>query len=234
VIIARIGQFLSNVARHAVPVGGVFGTGWHPVTAMSVYWLESFLLVLGTWFLCVLMDRRVSEQAVAAARRDGDVEGANALEAERQEVMVSSIRPGDVFGFHVGSLLVFGLFFGGVVLVLLGNGHVAEPVRWDELREGAMVMIAVVAVGFLIDIWSFSRMSAAAVRSRVDACLTRWGLFWALGFFGLIVLGVTGRAAAFFNVFVILKITIETYGRLARLAGWGSMPQRNPFPTQSE
>ena len=48
VLIARIGQTLTTFLRHLVPIGGIFGRSWHPVTALVVYWLESVLLVLAT------------------------------------------------------------------------------------------------------------------------------------------------------------------------------------------
>lgn len=225
-LFARIGQFAANIARHAVPVGGIFGSAWHPVTAITVYWLESVLMALSAAFLCLLLQRRVSPAAITAASREGGRALADAVEAQRAEIAKANIAPRDVFGFHIGSMMVFGIFLAGVIFMLSANGQIAEPIRWHEMKEGAFAIFVVVALTFLFDTWSFHRMSVASVQARVDGCLTRWGLFWLLGFVGLIIIGVTGRATAFFSFFAGLKVTIETYSRLARLLGWTSTAQQ--------
>lgn len=224
---ARIGQFAADVARHAVPVGGIFGGGWHPVTAIGVYWFESLLLAAIAGLFSAVMQRRVSDAAIEQARRDGDTAHANWLDEQRAETRRASIAPGDVVGFHVGSMLAFGLFLGGVIFMLNANGQITEPIRWQELRDATLVMAAVVTAGLIIDLWGLPSMNAQAVRQRVDACMTRWGLFWLLGFAGSILLGVTGGSTAFFGLFAVLKVTIESYGRLSRVFGWGpARPRR--------
>jgi hypothetical protein len=153
----RIGRSIATAARHAVPIGGVFGERWHPVTALGVYWLESVLLVLATATLCALI------------RRKG--------------VKATGLDPKDVLGFHLGSMCAFGIFLAGIITIMIGNGYI-EPMRWGELRSGAQVMALVVAVGFVLDLWRFDRFTAADVTARVDACMVRWVLLWMLGFFG--------------------------------------------------
>ena len=172
------------------------------------------------------MQRRFSTAAIERARRDGDADHAAWLEAQQLEVARAKIRPGDVFGFHVGSLLTFGVFLAGVIFILSANGRLAEEIRWSELRRASEMILLVVAAGFLIDLWGFRAMPPAEVQGRVDACLTRWSLFWLLGFVGTILIGVTGRATVFFGFFAILKITFEGYGRLARALGWRSHAER--------
>ncbi len=70
VLAARIGQFVTTVARHAVPIGGVFGRDWHPASAIAVYWVESVLLVLATAALCALFVRRTPPSDVERAGID--------------------------------------------------------------------------------------------------------------------------------------------------------------------
>jgi hypothetical protein len=226
VLIARVGRFVTTVGRHAVPIGGVFGRDWHPATAIGVYWLESMLLALTAVGLCALMQRRVSRAAIADARRAHDRAGLRALEAQRAEVGAAGIRPQDVAVFHVGGLFIFGGFFTGVLVILIGNGHIKEPFRWDEFREGAEAMFVVVAAGFLFDLWGFPRMTVATVRGRVDACLVRWGLFWLVGFFGTGLMMLTGRPAIFFGLFAGLKVIFELWASMARLFGWRSLKDR--------
>ena len=208
VLIARLGQAVTTVARHAVPLGGLFGLDWHPAVALVVYWLESVLLVLGTAGLCALMARRT---------RDSEVDKAG-------------IRPRDVLLFHLGSLFVFGGFLGGVLVILIGNGHVDGPIDVAQLREGALAMLAVVVAGVLIDLWRFDDFTVDDIRARVDGCLARWGLFWMLGFFGTILMAVSGRPAMFLGFFGVLKVMFETWGKVARALGWRSVKER---PTQA-
>ena len=224
-LFARIGQSVSTTARHILPVGGVFAGEWHPATAMAVYWVESVLLAVAVSALCAIMDRRTSPAAIARARSAGDHEEERALTAERIAFNQAHIKPGDVAGFHVGSLLAFAVFLGGVLLILVGNGHV-EPLRWSELREGAAAMVAIVAIGFLFDLWRFDSYSAADLRRRVDACLTRWTLFWILGFFGTIIMAVSGRPLWFLGFFSVLKVIYESWARVAQLFGWRSLKEQ--------
>ena len=225
-LIARAGRFVSTVARHAVPVGGVFGRDWHPATAIGIYWLESVLLALTAAGLCALMQRRTSRGAIDDARLSRDGADVRSVLAERAELQAAGIRPQDVLVFHLGSLFIFGGFFAGVMVILIGNGRIEQPFRWDEFREGAEAMFLVVAAGFLFDLWGFHRMTVATVRARVDACLVRWALFWLLGFFGTWLMMLTGRPAIFFGLFAGLKVTFETWGTLARRLGWRSLKDR--------
>ncbi len=204
VLVARIGRFLTTVARHAVPIGGVFGRDWHPATAIAVYWVESVLLVLATAALCALFARRTPPSDVYRA----------------------GIEPGSVLTFHLGSLMVFGGFLGGVMLIMSGNNHFDRPISWGEIRSGAEIMLVVVSVGFVLDLWRFDSVTLASMRARVDACTVRWALFWMLGFFGSLVIGITGQAALFFGFFSGLKITFESWATLARIFGWQSLKDR--------
>ena len=222
-MLSRVGRFIADVARHAVPIGGVFGRDWHPVTALAVYWLESVALVVVAAALASMMKRRAPPSDIKAA----------------------GIEPRDLLVFFLGSLSVFGGFLAGVLLIAFGNGHIAEPMRWPELREGAQAMLAVIAIGLLFDLWSQDRLTVRDVQGRVNACVARWGLFWLVGFVGTLLMIFTGRATIFFGFFAVLKVIFETWGRLARMLGWRptaatpapdrSMPHAAPAPaSQSE
>jgi hypothetical protein len=211
VLVARAGRFLSTVARHALPVGGVFARDWHPVTAVAVYWLESVLLVLTATALAALVKRRAS----------------------MAEVRTAGIEPRGVLIFHLGSLFVFGGFLGGVMVILIGNGHIAEPMRWGEVADAATAMAIVIAVGFTFDLWAFKRLTVAGVSARVNGCMARWGLLWMLGFFGTLAMMFTGRPEVFFGLFAGLKVTFESWAQLARFFGWRSVADRDGAAARS-
>ena len=225
-IVARVGEMLSTVGRQAVPIGGVFTQDWQPVSAIAIYWLESVLLALVAVALCALVKRRTSDAALADARRAGDGNAVRAMEAERAAVHGAGIEPSSVFAFHIGSLFVFGIFFTLVMVVLIGNGRIDQRFEWHEVRDGAVAMLAIVSVGFLIDLWRFPSMSVAAVQSRVNTCLARWALFWLLGFVGVGLMVLTGRAGIFLALFGGLKLTWEVWATLARTFGWRSLKER--------
>jgi hypothetical protein len=226
VLFARVGQSLSTFGRHMLPVGGIFAENWHPATALVVYWVESILLGLAVSVLCAIMDRRTAPAAIERAESAGDHAEAKALKAERGAFNQARIKPGDVFAFHVVGLLGFGFAIGGVILMLVKNGHV-EPVRWSELRDGALAMMVIVSVGFLFDLWRFDGYDAADLKRRVDACLARWKLFWVLGFFGALIIWISGRPIWFLGFFSVLKVTYESWTRFAQLFGTRSLkPQQ--------
>lgn len=183
---------------------------------MVVYWVESILLGLAVSILCVITDRRTAPAAIERARSAGDHAEAKALKAERAAFNQTRIKPGDVFAFHVVGLLGFGFAIGGVILMLVKNGHV-EPVQWSELRDGAMAMMLIVSVGFLFDLWRFESYDAGDLKRRVDACLARWKLFWVLGFFGALIIWISGRPIWFLGFFSVLKVTYESWTRFTQV-----------------
>jgi hypothetical protein len=223
---ASIGRLVAAVARHALPVGGVFAADWHPVTAIAVYWVESLLMALGAAALSAIIHRRLSAEVIDEARKSGDAELARTLGSERGDLLAASITPRDVLLFHGGSMLFFGVFLSMVMLILIGNGRIPEPVRWGELRDGATAMLLIAALSFSLDLWSLDRLRAAGVAARVNDCLARWALFWLLGFFGTLAMMVSGRPEIFFGFFAVLKIWFESWARLARFFGWRSLKDR--------
>jgi hypothetical protein len=83
-------------------------------------------------------------------------------------------------------------------------------------------MVVIVSFGFLFDLWRFDSYNAIDLRRRVDACLARWGLFWMLGFFGPLIMFLSGRPLWFLGFFSVLKVVFESWARLAQLFGWRS------------
>ena len=223
--IARILDLVPTTLRQFIPLNGIFAEGWQPSTAVALYWFESVLLLVITAVLCWRIRRRSSDDAIALARDSGDSAAADALAAEQAAARKAGIDPREVLIFHGGSLAIFGGFLGGLLLILIGNGHIPS-FEWEQFRDGADAMMLVVAVSFGLEMLSFRGMSVAAVQSRVDACLGRWGFLWLLGFVGSFLLAFTGRASAFFGWFAILKAVWEGWGMLARVFGWKSLNDR--------
>jgi len=73
--------------------------------------------------------------------------------------------------------------------------------------------------GFLLDIPGLGRRPASFVAARVDAGTSRWAILWCVGFFGTILMVVTGRPVAIFLVFAALKALFEVLAALERVIG---------------
>jgi hypothetical protein len=228
--IARFLDLIPTTFRQIIPLNGIFADNWQPSTALALYWFESFLLAVVAVVLCWRLRRRTSDDAIAAARASGDSAAAETLAAEQQLAKKAGIDPGAVMAFHVGSLAVFGGFLGGILLILIANGHL-PPFEWGEFRDGADAMMLVIALGFALEMLTFRAMNVTAVQSRVNACMGRWALLWLLGFVGTFLLAFTGRPGAFLGWFAILKAVWEGWGMLARVFGWTSLKDRAEQPT---
>lgn len=216
----RLLELIPAAGRQMVPLGGIFGLGWLPTSAIGVYWLESVLLALIAVIWCRRLQRRTSDQAIHALRLAGDTAGAAALAAEQQAVRTAGVDPRAVLSFHLPSLAMFGLFIAGILFIASQNGLLERPLDWNEFRDGATAMLIVIAIGFGIEQIFFPATSVDDVRARVDACTGRWALLWLLGFFGTGLMLYTGRGDTFISFFAVLKVTQETWGGLARIFGW--------------
>jgi hypothetical protein len=221
---ARLLDLGATAGRQVVPLNGILGGGWQPVTAIAIYWLESVALAIVAAILCWRLQRRTSDRAIAAARAAGDETAAVSLEAERQAANQAGIKPADVLMFNLFSLAVFGVFIGIMLVMLIQKGYVA-PFNMEEFRGAADGMLLVLGLGGAIDLVLSPSMSVAAVQGRVNSCLGRWALLWMLCFFGTILLVFTGRPGVFLGMFAVLKAVWEGWATLARIFGWKSMQE---------
>jgi hypothetical protein len=81
-------------------------------------------------------------------------------------------------------------------------------------------------VTLALDVWRFDSLDVAAVAGRVNACLSRWAMFWLVGFVGTGLMVVTGKPTIIFGFFAVLKVVFESWARVARLFGWRSLNDR--------
>ena len=129
--------------------------------------------------------------------------------------------------------MVFGVFFAMVMFVMIGNHLIEQRFIWSEFRDGAVGMLIAVGLGFSIDLLAISIDVGRRDPGARERVLARWGLFWAVGFFGTAVMLYTGRASFFLGLFAGLKLTWEVWGTLARMFGWRSMKDRESAPQSS-
>jgi hypothetical protein len=212
------GKVGAALGIQAIPIGGVLGGG-SLATGLVLYWAEAVMGLLLALAMVPLYRRLISDPRQDAALGSP---GSPAAEAARQKRLANlenaHVRPRDVAVFHGGSLLIFGGFFAGLLLILSQNHGVALP-SVAELRRGLPPLAGLAVLGFLLDLPGLGRRPASFVAARVDAGTARWAMLWAVGFFGTILMAITGRPEAIFLLFAALKTLYEVLVALERATG---------------
>lgn len=210
------GKLGAALGIQAIPIGGVLGGG-SLATGLVLYWVEAILGLLLAIAMVLLYRQRISDPRQDLALGPP---GSPAAEAARQERLAdferAHVRPRDIAIFYGGSLLVFGGFFAGLLLILSQNQGVALP-SVAELRRGLPALAGLALLGFLLDLPGLGRRPASFVAGRVDAGAARWAMLWAVGFFGTILMAATGRPEAIFLLFAALKTLYEVLVALERV-----------------
>lgn len=191
---------------------------WTPATGLALFWVESLALALVAVALAFLV-RWDERRRTKRGRESG--EGAEpGTGARRREIAAANIDPGGIFAFHVGSLFAFGAFLGGVLFMLSQR---SEGIFVDRtaLAWGGAAIVGFVVIGAAGELLGFRRLPAADIAARVDACTSRWAMFWMLGFFGPVLVAIFGRPALFFAFFGGLKALWE----IGRFAGRHQPPE---------
>lgn len=183
-------RFLRLALRGAAqgpPVAGVLAGAVHPAGGLLLYWVESVLLLFATALLLALFARRG---------------------APPREIAEAGIRTRDVLLVHGGAFAIFGLFYAGLLAVLVGNGHVDAAGLRSALP--ALPWIALlVAAELAIDLARLRSATAADLARRVDAGTRRFVLFWFVGFFGVFATILLGKPLVIFALFAGLKLLFE-------------------------
>jgi hypothetical protein len=192
---AKLGRLLTRTAAQGTPIAGVVGGSWSPAGGLLLYWVESVLVLGATLWLL----------ARWAKRHGSPGEAANA-----------GIRTRDVALVHGGAFGIFGLFFAGLLLILVMKGHLpAEGLV--TVVKGLPWIALFVAVELAIDLVRLPAASSGDLARRVDDGNLRFLLFWAVGFFGTIGAMLFGRPLLIFGVFAALKILLEIGAALERV-----------------
>jgi hypothetical protein len=216
----RIIEAIPALARQAVPLNGIFGIGWQPGSAIVIYWVESVLMAAVAVGFCWRLKRQLSDSAIIEARAAGALAEATWIAEEQRSARTAGVDPMKLSLFFGASLAVFGVFIAFALWMLASKGAIDQPFDWNEVSDAATAMAIVIAISLAIDLVLFPTMSVAAVQGHVNACLTRWGLLWTLGFVGTALIGFTGNPVVFLWLFAVLKAVIETLSVVERALGW--------------
>ena len=208
--IKRVIDAIPAVARNIVPLNGIFALNWQPGSAIAVYWVESVLMAAIAVGFCVRLKRQISNEAMTEARAAGALDEAAHIADEQRAARTAGVNPAQVSLFFGVSLAVFGVFIAVILWMLASKGTIDRPFDWEEVTDGTTAIAVVIAIGLAIDLYLLPATSVAAVKERVNACLTRWGLLWTLGFVGTALIVFTGSPGWFLWLFAVLKTCVET------------------------
>jgi|CXWL01.1.fsa_nt_gi hypothetical protein len=198
------GRLSAALGIQAVPGAGVL-SGWSPATGLVLYWVESVVGLLLALAMIGMYDAIVKDpRSYLAFGPPGSPEFEGIRRERVAELQAANIRARDVALVHGAGFLIFGVFFSAVLLIASRNHGLAPP-SLDDLRLGVPLMVALAALGFLLDAQGLSDRPASFVAARVDATNARFGILWVVAFFGTFLIVVTEKPTAIFLVFAVLK-----------------------------
>jgi len=198
----RSAQLVLRLGSQAVPAAGVFGLSWPAAGGLMLYWFESVLALGATLLLLALFARRAR-----APERGKD----------REEIATRGLKTRDVLIFQGGAFGMFGLFFGGLMVIFVGNGYV-ESSGLREALAGVPLLAGIIALALAIDLVRLRRLTAADLAARVEAGNRRFMLFWLVGFFGTLAAAFLNKPLLVFGVFAGVKALFEIGAVLQRVS----------------
>src|SRR5262249_24907141 len=212
-------RLVEALAVNAIPLYGLVRDEWSLATLLVVYWGEN---LLNTVFVGgrILLHRVVTRKRGhwTAPRRVTGRRGVGGKTPPRTTRGTTTLLAGFVTT-NLLFALAHGIFVVAFVYGILGLGP-----SGPSLRRGLLSMLAAHSIGFALDAVTIRTRSFAWIRQRADAALGRM-LIVHLGLIGGIGLLIwTGRPAAFFVIFVLLKLLFD----LAM-----AMPWKQELPTEA-
>jgi hypothetical protein len=183
---------------NAVPLYGVKYLGWSVGTVLILYWLENLLIAVFTcariWLHRTLTRKRGHWRTGQLGTKVNDRPSTHGLLGE-YAVMA--------FVFT----LAHGIFVFAIVF-LVGENH-PDLANWkfsaDQFRVGAMQMLAVIAVDFLIDAMSIRSRSFAWIKAYVGQRMGRVLILHLAIIFGMWAMVVSESPLAVLYVLIGLK-----------------------------
>lgn len=198
------------VALNLVPIWGFTQDEWSAGTTLALYWVQSFVSIPITAVL-IVMHRRATHKAGhygspgSVARDNGvttmSVNGGPPV--QRRSTFLS--------GFLMLSI-PFTLAHGVFLAVLLGLiwRNAEGAVDSEDLRFGAQAMMGIMAVGFAADVFLLADRPFAWIRRRAETLMQRMLVVHMAILIGMAVaVFASNDAAAFFRVFLVLKLLVD-------------------------
>jgi hypothetical protein len=191
------------VALNAVPIWGFTQEKWSPGTALALFWLQGAFGIPITALL-IVMHRRETRKA-------GHYKGPG-----RSTFLVEFLR------MSIPFVVAHGIFLAFILGVVWKDA--AGAVDREDLRAGAVAMLNILAIGFAADMFSLRQRPFAWLRHRTQTLMQRTIVVHFVILFGMGAAAVFGNPAAFFAVFLALKLLLDLAWELPE---WD--PKEPPF-----
>lgn len=197
---ARLLRLVSLLGVNAVPGVGFFLAGWSSSTALVLYWWEN---VFGSLLIAI----RIAAHRKLTQERS-DYPDRITFKAFRDDFLSSTI----VFTAGHGIFLAVILFF-------LSREQGTAILNGRELREGLVGMTGFLLVGFCTDLVGLGARSFAWLKGIANVALGRILVVHVTIIFGGAAYAYFRTPAAFFGVFIALKVVLD-------LAWWWPRPEK--------
>lgn len=193
--LAAIGIVL---VTNAIPIYGVLRLGWSATNVLVMYWLENLLVAVFTCLRIVLHRQLTHKRGHWRSGQLGSTSGGKASKA-------------GLLGEYATIAFVFtfahGIFVAGIAL-LLTQKHPADPL-WQfsgvAFRQGASMLVLVLALGFLADLPGMKARSFAWLKSQVQQRMGRVLVLHLAIIFGMAAMAATDSPLGLLYVLIGLK-----------------------------
>jgi hypothetical protein len=200
-----MGHLLIAIALNAVPLVGVWKFGWSVATVLLLFWLESLLGHLATMI-------KIRRHAALTHRRghycysavDGR-EGAGSYLAHFRSIAM-------IF------TLAHGFFLGTILFMLAVNRPdvTMAQVGWNDVRNGAIVIVLLVLVDLAIDLPGLGRRSFLWMEMVAGKRLARVLVMHLTLIFGFGAMALFESPITMLLVFLGLKTLLDAASGMAR------------------
>jgi hypothetical protein len=204
---ARLRRLAEVLGLNAVPVAGVYAAEWSWATVLAIYWWET---LVGSLFVAVRLWLHARWRDPAAVP---DV------------VAESSFAPRRA-GAFLAMAVPFTLAHGLMLAAIFGIALRQTPDA-DHLRQAALAVLALQAVGLGFDLWSLHAWPVGRVNELADYASGRIVFVQLTTLVGLFTVAALGRPETFFAFFAGVKTISDITRTLVPRVDQGS-PDRPP------
>ena len=199
-------RVLVLLGLNMVPIWGFAEEQWSPGTALALYWVQSAFTIPITAVLIVMHRRATHKRGHYNATTTTRVNGGPAV------TKPSTFLDGFLW-MSIPFLVAHGIFLAFVLGVIWKDA--AGAVDREDLRTGAIAMLNIMALGFALDTFRLPQRPFAWIRHRAETLMQRTLVVHLAIVFGMGVAAFAQNdAAAFFGVFLALKLLVDLAGEL--------------------
>ncbi|MEP7070500.1 MAG: DUF6498-containing protein [Usitatibacter sp.] len=203
-------RLLVLLGLNFVPIWGFAEESWSPGTTLALYWVQSAFSIPITAVLIFMHRRATHKWGHYNATTTISVNGGPAV------TKPSTFLDGFLW-MSVPFLVAHGIFL-AVLLGLIWK-DAAGAVDYEDLRTGAVAMLNIMALAFALDTFRLAQRPFAWIRHRAMTQMQRVLVVHLTIVLGMGAAALSQHDAAFFGVFLALKLLVDFAGEL---------PQRVP------